>query len=121
MNTETNNNNYQNNSNTFENNNDEPIQENITEIYNSNEINSEPNQLNTESDINSANNNSNVNTINHQLILAIDVSISAENSEKLEIYKNDDLDDVIDGFCEKHGLDSEKRTYLKAMIEEKLN
>lgn len=101
------------------NNNEEPMQENQTENYNSNEMNQ--NQVNAESELNSGDTNSNINTINHQLILAIDVNISEETSEKLEIYKNDDLDEVIEGFCVKHGLDSQKKNYLKTLIEEKLN
>ena len=124
MNNDTNNNNDQNESNTFEhdtNNNEDPIQENHTENYNSNEMTSNQNQVNAESEINSGNTDSNINTINHQLILAIDVNISEDSSEKLEIYKNDDLDQVIEGFCTKHGLDSEKKNYLRTLIEEKLN
>ncbi len=100
-------------------NNDEQINDPNTDAYNSNDnAQNSNNQVNIESEPNT---NSNKNTINTQLVLAIDVNISEETSAKLEIYKNDDLDEVLDGFCLKYGLDNEKKAYLRTLIEEKLN
>ena len=109
--------NEQNDSNNFENHNNENTNENNTDNSNENNINSN-NQQNVESEPNT---NSNVNTINPQLILAIDVNITDQTSVKLEIYKNEDLEEVLTNFCTKHGLDQEKKTYLRTLIEEKLN
>jgi hypothetical protein len=123
-NNDTNNNVEQNDSNQFEHENNthnEDHIENNTENYNSNENNTNSNQVNVESETNTGENNSNINTINPLLILAIDVNISEEKSEKLEIYKNEDLGSVLETFCTKHGLDEEKKSYLRTLIEEKLN
>jgi len=56
------------------------------------------------------------NKSNNPLELAIDVNITDNVSDKLEIYKNDDLDEVIDAFCTKNGLDEEKKKMLKEQI-----
>jgi len=127
-----NNNVDQNNSNTFENehpeNTDEQnpeTQENHNENYNNMEDHHEGGQEGHEGHVDTENhteNNTNLNTIpNNALLLAIDVNISEETSEKLEIYKNDDLDEVLEVFCNKHNLDSEKKNILRQLITDKLN
>jgi len=122
-------NNVENNSNTFDHEPQEHLQETTnnvnTDNYNSNEVGQ--NQVNVESESNTNNNNSEMNTINpnkstnNPLELAIDVNITENTSDKLEIYKNDNLDEVIDAFCAKNGLDDSKKTMLKEQIVTKLS
>ena len=51
----------------------------------------------------------------------IDVNITEDRTEKLEIFKNDDLDSVIEVFCNKHDLEEEKKSFLKNLISQRLN
>jgi len=132
--------NVENNSNTFDHEPQESHQETInnvnTDNENSNEVvnhdvnhevNQHPVQANVESDTNTNNNNSDMNTINqaqknnNPLELAIDINITDNVSDKLEIYKNDDLDEVIGAFCTKNGLDEAKRIMLKEQIVTRLS
>jgi len=122
-------NNVENNSNTFDHEPQEHQQETISNVDNdnSNEGHQTQVQVNVESESNINNNNSEMNTINpkestsNPLELAIDVNITENTSDKLEIYKNDNVDEVIDAFCAKNGLDESKKAVLKEQIVTRLS
>jgi hypothetical protein len=54
-------------------------------------------------------------------IFILDINIDDLQKEKLEVYNNDNPDEVSAQFCEKHKLDEDKKVYLKKLIEDKLN
>jgi len=126
INNETHNNPEQNSSNALE------SEAHNNENENTHGVNTESNEVtpnanptvNVDSGSPTGNDNSDINTIstnNNPMLFAIDVNITEENSEKLEIFKNDNIDDVVAVFCTKFGLDDEKKTLLRSLIDERLH
>jgi len=59
-------------------------------------------------------------SISRTPLLILDINIDDKNKEKLEIFMKDNIEQLVQNFCDKHKLDEEKKKFLKCLINDKM-
>jgi len=53
-------------------------------------------------------------------ILILDIKMIKDKPEKISIYENDDPEEVVEKFCQKHNLEQNKRARLLNVIKKQI-